>query len=542
MSSLTLYFHTLRHLRPIQIAARAWLRLYQPLPDLRVAPPTRPRNGRYESPVASAASLLGPDLFRLLNVERRCTLASDWRPHDAPKLWTYHLHYFDDLNAHDAHLRVAWHEMLLTRWAAENPPGKGEGWEPYPVSRRIVNCVKWAARGNPLPAPFQTSLAVQTRWLAHRLEYHLLGNHLFANAKALLHAGLYFEGPEAERWCARGLRILEREVHEQVLPDGGHFELSPMYHAAILEDLLDLANLLTAYGQAPPREWIAAIARMREWLKMMSHPDGGIAFFNDAALGMSPTFAELEAYALRLGLSPTSDAAPRVVVLEASGYVRSRTAAAYLICDCAAVGADYLPGHAHADALSFELSLGSQRVLVNSGISQYGADAERQQQRGTAAHNTVVVNGEDSSEIWAGFRVARRAGVKLRSVTATPSVVTIEASHDGYRRLPGRNEHRRRWILDERSLRIEDEISGTFATAAAHFHIHPDVEARLHGMSEVLLACAGQTWRMVFAGASSIELRSGAWHPQFGVSAPNRCIVASFAAAQLTTSIFWTPA
>jgi uncharacterized heparinase superfamily protein len=425
---------------------------------------------------------------------------------------------------------------------AENPPGQGDGWEPYPVSRRIVNCVKWAAQGNTLPAPLQTSLAVQTRWLAQRLEYHILGNHLFANAKALLHAGLYFEGAEATRWYARGLQILEREVREQVLPDGGHFELSTMYQAGILEDLLDLVNILCAFGREAPSGWIAAIARMREWLKLMSHPDGGIAFFNDAAFGITPTFRDLEAYALRLGLPATPDTASRVVVFEASGYVCARANWAYLVCDCAAVGADYLPGHAHADALSFELSIGSRRVLVNSGTSQYGADAERQRQRGTAAHNTVVVDGRDSSEIWGGFRVARRARVTLRTVTTTPRAVIIEASHDGYRRLPGTNKHRRRWILDERALRIEDEISGTFATAAAHFHIHPDVEARLHGMSEVLLACAGQTWRMVFEGASSIELRSGAWHPQFGVTVPNRFIVASFAAAQLTTSISWTPA
>ena len=542
MSSLTLYFHTLRHLRPIQIAARAWLRLNRPIPDLRVAPPVRPPSARYAPPVALAASLLGPDIFRLLNVERRCTVASDWRPPDATKLWTYHLHYFDDLNAQDAHLRVAWHEKLLTRWVAENPPGQGDGWEPYPVSRRIVNCVKWAAQGNTLPAPLQTSLAVQTRWLAQRLEYHILGNHLFANAKALLHAGLYFEGAEAARWYARGMRILEREVHEQVLSDGGHFELSTMYHATILEDLLDLVNLLSAYARVPPRAWFAAVTRMREWLKMMSHPDGGIAFFNDAALEQNATFAELEAYAVRLGLPPTPENASEVVMLEASGYVRARTPTAYLVCDCAAVGADYLPGHAHADALSFELSIGGRRVLVNSGTSQYGADAERQRQRGTAAHNTVVVDGEDSSEIWAGFRVARRANVKIRAVTATSSAVIIAASHDGYRRLPGRNEHRRRWILEEHSLRIQDEISGSFATGAAYFHIHPDVDARPHGKREVLLACAGQTWRMVFEGARSIELRSGTWHPQFGVSVPNRCIVASFAAAQLTTSIFWTPA
>ena len=541
MSSLTLYFHTLRHLRPIQIAARAWLHLYRPLPDTQAPPPPRPPSARYEPPVAPETTLLGPDVFRLLNVERRCTVASDWRPHDAPKLWTYHLHYFDDLNARDAQLRAAWHEKLLTRWVAENPPGHAEGWDPYPVSRRIVNCVKWSLRGNSLPGPVQASLAVQTRWLAQRLEYHILGNHLFANAKALVHAGLYFDGPEARRWYARGLNILKREVREQILPDGGHFELSPMYHAGVLEDLLDLVNLLIAYGKEPPRDWIAAIRRMREWLKTMSHPDGDVAFFNDSALGGSPAFAEIEAYALRLGLPATPENASKVAILEGSGYVQARTAAAYLVCDCAAVGARYQPGHAHADALSFELSLRGRRVLINSGTSQYGADAERQRQRGTAAHNTVVVDGEDSSEIWAGFRVARRARVKLRSVTTTPSAVIIEASHDGYRRLPGRNEHRRRWILGEHSLRIEDEISGAFDTATAHFHIHPDVDAHLHDATAVSLMCDGETWRMVFEGASSIELRSGTWHPRFGVSLPNRCIVASFASATLATSVIWAP-
>jgi uncharacterized heparinase superfamily protein len=540
LSSLRLYFHTVRHLRPIQIFARAWFRLHRPLPDLRVAPATRPLSEPYLPPIAPAPSLLGPDVFRLLNVERRCAVKSDWAPRNAPKLWTYHLHYFDDLNARDAQARVSWHENLLTRWAAENPPGQGEGWEPYPVSRRIVNCVKWAARGNTLPASFRTSLAVQTRWLTRRLEYHLLGNHLVVNAKALVHAGLYFEGAEAERWCARGLRILERELREQVLSDGGHFELSTMYHAAILEDLLDLVNVLHAYGRPPPASFSSAIARMREWLKEMSHPDGDIAFFNDAAFGLTPTIAELQAYATRLGLPATPDNPSRVVIFEASGYVRVRAAAAYLVCDCASVGADYQPGHAHADALSFELSLGEHRVLVNSGTSQYGTDAERQRQRGTAAHNTVVVDAEDSSQVWAGFRLARRARVKLRSITSTPRAVIIEASHDGYRRLPGRNEHRRRWTIDDRSLSIEDEVSGTFGSAAAYFHVHPELDARVHGATEVLLSgIHGLSVRMVFAGASALELRSGTWHPRFGLAVANRCIVASFARAALTTSIFW---
>jgi uncharacterized heparinase superfamily protein len=542
VSSLALYFHTVRHLRLVQIVARAWFRLHRPSPDLRAAPATRPMTGEYREPISPEPSLLGPDTFRFLNVARRCAVAGDWRPTDATKLWIYHLHYFDDLNARDAAVRIAWHKNLLARWAAENPPGEGEGWEPYPVSRRIVNCVKWAVRGNVVPASFRASLAVQTRWLTQRVEYHILGNHLFANAKALLYAGLYFDGAEAERWCARGLQILDREVREQVLPDGGHIELSTMYQAGILEDLLDLVNLLSAYRREAPTSWLAAIARMRDWLQAMSHPDGGIAFFNDAAFGVTPTIAELEAYAIRLGLHATPESLARIVILEESGYVRVREPPAYLICDFASVGADYQAGHAHADALSFELSLSDRRVLVNSGTSQYGTDGERQRQRGTAAHNTVVVNGEDSSQVWAGFRVARRARVKLRSITSTPRAVIIEASHDGYRRLAGRNMHRRRFTIDDRSLCIEDEISGSFASAAAYFHIHPEVDACVQGATEVLLSAGDDlALRLVFEGASGLELRPGTWHPGFGVTVSNRCIVASFAGAMLTTSLFWAP-
>jgi uncharacterized heparinase superfamily protein len=91
------------------------------------------------------------------------------------------------------------------------------------------------------------SLAVQVRWLRRRLEWHLLSNHLFANAKALMFGGAFFDGPEAGDWREGGLRILAREVPEQVLPDGGHFERSPMYHAILLEDMLDLLNLSRAF-------------------------------------------------------------------------------------------------------------------------------------------------------------------------------------------------------------------------------------------------------------------------------------------------------
>ena len=114
------------------------------------------------------------------------------------KLWRYNQHYFDDLNAEQAVDRVEWHRELLNDWISNNPPFKGNGWEPYPTSLRLVNWIKWALSGVELPAYYLESMVLQARWLERRIEWHLLGNHLFANAKALVFVGTYFSGPEAD--------------------------------------------------------------------------------------------------------------------------------------------------------------------------------------------------------------------------------------------------------------------------------------------------------------------------------------------------------
>jgi len=540
LSTLALYFHTLRHLRPTQVVARAWFRLHRPRADLRSPPPRRAATGVYVPPCAGPISLLGPHTFRFLNVERDCADSSGWSPRDADKLWTYNLHYFDDLNAEGSAVRAAWHLDLLLRWVQENPPGAADAWEPYALSRRVVNWVKWAARGNVLPHECHASLAVQTRWLMQRLEYHLLGNHLFMNAKALVHAGLYFEGDEAAGWLRKGLQIIGRELAEQVLPDGGHFERSPMYHAAMLEDVLDLINVARAYALAVPPEWLDVVGRMQGWLRAMSHPDGEVSFFNDSSLGIAPRAAELATYAGRLHIADVAASVAPLTVLADSGYVSATVGPAKLIGDCAPLGPDYQPGHAHADTLSFELSLFGRRVLVNSGTSVYGVSEERQRQRGTAAHNTIVVNGENSSEVWAGFRVARRARVILQRTVAQVPVV-VAASHDGYRRLPGRNVHRRTWTLDEHFLTIEDRVSGRFERADAFLHLHPDARVRRVGPFEFeLVLPEGNIASITFEGAQQAVTAANTWHPQFGVQAGSACIVARLGAEPLVTRVLWT--
>ena len=120
-------------------------------------------------------------------------MQEDWNNSSWAKLWLYNLHYFDDLTAINSRKRAGWHNFILEKWIDENQVGKGNGWEPYTISLRIVNWIKWSLSGNELNKNHIISLNTQVHYLTKNLETHLLGNHLFANAKALIFAGLFFE-------------------------------------------------------------------------------------------------------------------------------------------------------------------------------------------------------------------------------------------------------------------------------------------------------------------------------------------------------------
>lgn len=547
MTGFGTYWHTLKHLRPVQVYGRIGYRLRKPRVDQSPAPSLRSRRGAgWVRPARRTIRLHGPSQFCLLNQTHELA-ERGWDDAALDKLWRYNLHYFDDLNAVDAHTRTGWHTDLIRRWVRENPPASGTGWEPYPTSLRIVNWIKWMLAGNTLSTECIQSLAVQVRWLALRLETHLLGNHLFANAKALLFAGLFFDGPEAACWQQKAFHILAREIPEQVLDDGGHFERSTMYHALALEDMMDLCNVTAAFPGAEASQWTRTlrdpVGAMRDWLAAMCHPDGEIAFFNDAALGIAPAPAELEAYAARLGFPARAATAPSVRWLAASGYLRIERDRAVAMLDVAPVGPDYLPGHAHADTLSFELSAFGRRVFVNSGTSCYGTSAERLRQRGTAAHNTVVVDGANSSEVWSGFRVARRARPVGLEVLRNGNI-EVRCAHDGYERLLRPRWHVRRWQFGACELMLEDSISGPFDHAQARFHLHPSVAVERGSpgaeSSDVATLQVDGQHRIRFSvegGALSIE--PSTWHAEFGRSEPSFCLVVTFSGSRILTRIDW---
>jgi len=509
---------------------RLWFRLALPRLDLSPAPPLRVATGVWRVPACRRASLIGPSSFRFLN-EEGSLAGSGWEDSNRSKLWRYNQHYFDDLNAEGAAQRHAWHYALILDWIASNHPEQSSGWEPYPTSLRIVNWVKWALAGNTLPDIAIASLAVQARWLSRRLEWHLLGNHLFANAKALVFAGLFFDGPEAQAWLHKGEQILQCEIPEQILPDGGQFELSPMYHALAVEDMLDLINVAEAYGRGDlSLEWRDRIPDMLAWLNAMSHPDGRISFFNDAASGVAPDNIDIIEYSQRFGFINCEEILTKTY-LKDSGYVRMSLGQFVLIADLARVGPSYLAGHAHADTLSFELSFAGHRIFVNSGTSEYGTGPERQRQRGTAAHNTVVVAGENSSEVWAGFRVGRRAKPLGVMVGERDGVLHAEASHDGYRYLRNAPTTHRSFDLDSNNLTVNDTVFPP-CPAEARYHLHPAIRVdNLTVDGAVLVLPDGQHLLLRFEGGPP-RLENTTWHPEFGSTEPNLCLAIPLANGQ----------
>lgn len=476
--------------------------------------------GSWVDPAQAAPHLVARDRIVIHGRERDIGAAEAWSASDVSHLWLYHLHYFDELAAPADEVRRQWRNALIDRWIRENPPCRGAGWDPYPASLRIVNWIKWHLAGNSLTDQALQSLAMQLACVESRLEFHILGNHLFENAKALCFGGCFFSGREPRGWWSTGVRLLERELGEQILADGGHFELSPMYHARMLENVLDVLNLKRAYRRDTGLALEGHAARMLDWLSAMTHPDGGVGLFNDAALGQAPDLGVLAAYAARLGLpSPRAPECP-VHLLRASGYCRVTVGRWVALLDMAEIGPSYLPAHGHADALTFEISLDGRRLVVDSGTQTYEDCPERWYQRSTAAHNTIEIDGRSSSEVWKSFRVGRRARVTAVDVDRNHDACRVSAVHDGYTRLQRGLLCRRSWEFTDDAVVIADEISGSGRHEIAwRLHLHPAISVEATGERDFVLTRAGRrVARLVADPALAFTIEPAIYHPRFGSS------------------------
>ena len=391
----------------------------------------------------------------LLGRTGRVTEPGDWAARGAPRLWRYHLHYWDWASALAGHENRADARAVFAglwrRWRAGTPFGLGDAWSPYVASLRAwswCSIYSGLVEHTSLAGEFLDELWSHLCFLRAHVERDVGGNHLVKNLKALAGLAVFFSDGVL---LHRTLDALGREVGTQVLPDGGHFERAPAYHCQVLGDLADVAGLLAAAGRRPPAWLSRAIARMRGFLGLVLLPDGTVPLLND---GFPVPAARVAA------LRPGPPAPAGITSLSDSGLVVLRAGGLFVLADVGDPCPDELPAHAHADTLSFLLYDGTRRIVTEAGTSTYTPGPRRDFERSTAGHSTVEIDGANSTEVWGAFRAARRARVLGVAARDTPGALTLRAAHDGYRRRPGGPIHRRTWRLDPHRLTVRDEILG----------------------------------------------------------------------------------
>ncbi|MES9906401.1 MAG: alginate lyase family protein [Sedimenticola sp.] len=480
--------------------------------------------------------------FNFLNISKTQLLQEfEWCPEDVSRLWRYNLHYFDYLRepsrSDDEKIQ------LLESWIASNPQGSQPGWEPFTASLRIVNWVFFLSHCPRANTPETVrSLYIQTLWLEKNDERHILANHYFENIKAWLFAGMFFLGHDAERWLSNGQRLLVEQLSVQFLDDGGHYERSPHYHGLMLENLLDLLNLslsnsgiLSAKTEADLRD---TAIRGLAFLYRITMPDGSIPLLNDSAHGTAPSVDELYTYAERLFdiQRPNNSFITELIDEPASGIYGYRNNQDMLVIDCGDIGPDYQPGHTHCDFLSFELMLDEKLLFVDSGLYEYQAGEMREYVRSTAAHNTISVDGQEQSEIWGEFRVARRAKkIQAEIAFTADDFIEFSGSYTGFPRVAGGIIHQRKIGCDLRGdaakYVIQDLVQGQGVHRVdSYLHFHPDI-----GLEDV----GDGRWRLcreqytvgyivvegVDEGRVTTRLERGWYCPEFGLKYKNSVLV-----------------
>ena len=406
----------------------------------------------------------------------------NWEHPDRSHLWNFNLHYLEFLIPLAAAYRrerdIRYYDCFKNyclRWIEDNQSGRGDGWHPYTISLRLTSL--WVCmdgfgdilqQDSEFLQKLNSSMYAQYQHLQKRMERHLLGNHYFENLKAVLLGARYFQEP---RVYHRTKKRLAEQIKEQILPDGVHYERSMMYHKIILEDLMRVEKALENRNGSPQSAeknihlsgLEKVIQRMADAAYSLEEGMGHTPLFNDAGDNVArPLAGILEALEEEFSIRPKERRA-----FSRSGYYILQNEDLKLVFDAGEIAPVYMPGHAHCDGLSFELSWRGEPLFVNSGTGQYQGPL-RAYFRSTAAHNTVVIDEEEQSVCWGEHRVGRR----ISAVSAVCKEGQVEGS---LTTCTGRQQTRR-VTLEDRTVVIGDQVKGH---AAGYLHLAPGYEYML---------------------------------------------------------------
>lgn len=466
-SKITILYHTIKYLKPVQVYYRLYYLLRNRFFKKSYSKEeiNRVVDLIWRNRIFNNRSYLGAGDFEFLNIPMSFKKNINWNYSEFGKLWTYNLNYFDFLN--QKKLSVDLGVKLIENYINQDSELL-DGKEPYVISLRGINWIKFLSRNKIHIKTIDETLYHHYQILLVNLEYHLLGNHLLENGFSLLFGGYYFQD---KKLLNSARKILKSELKEQILNDGAHYELSPMYHQILLGRLLDCIQLIKQNKKIDDQNLLEFLKKkasdMLSWLSSITYRNGNIPLFNDSSIGIAPTSKELFSYAESLKLKW------RNIKLFDSGYRKINSDKFEVVIDIGNIQPSYQPGHAHSDTFSFELYFENKPIIVDPGVSTYEKNERRQKERGTYYHNTVQLGNLEQTQVWGGFRVGKRA--KVFGIIEDEN--KILAKHDGYK-----NEgiiHSRKFHLIENYLLIKDSLEGVSSLNKKKIlHFHPDIKIK----------------------------------------------------------------
>ena len=403
---------------------------------------------------------------------------------------------------------------LVQSWLTDNTSWHPVAWRADVLATRIytwlVHFDEIASReaDRLLRRAMLVSLAAQLRHLTRIAAWELAGPARLRALKGQIAGLVAFGSPQKQ--IDRALRTVERELPAQILPDGGHRSRNPSVQLDVLRDLVDTRAALRAGHIEIPAPLQDAIERMAPMLRFFRHGDRKLALFNNSI--------EEDGIVVDLVLtrSETKGRAPSQA--PQSGFQRMQAGHSLVLVDTGKPPTGSFDETAHAGPLSFEMSQGRERIIVNCGGYRGSQRAWRQVARSTAAHSVLVVADTNAIEISDDGTLGKAPPTIRCDRAEEDGHQWIAASHDGYRQRFGLVYARELYLAaDGEDLRGEDKLTGRAGTAfVVRFHLHPAVEPRLvqDGAAVLLRLPSGLMWRLRATGAEvsladSIYLGSG---------------------------------
>jgi len=390
---------------------------------------------------------------------------------------------------------------LIHEWIEEQDQWDEEGWAPGVLGARLCNWIGFydffaPAISHDFMKILILSMVRQLRHLQHTANGNLIGVDGLNAIKGLVFGGLCLT--DSEKSLSLALDLLNRQLAIELLPDGGTISRSPLTQARMLQALIDVRAALSAARLETPPDLTLAITKMVPALKLFRHGDGGLALFNGAHEGST---LMLDA------LLVMSEARGRVLKrLPQTGYERVTAGRSLLLIDVGGPPPRPYDHEAHAGLMSFEFSVGRERILTNCGAGPEGETAWRRAMAATAAHSTLVLEDTNACELLADGGMGHRPRDVITQRYEQEGLQFVEVSHDGYMQRHKVGVQRVFGLTAEGDeLRGREVVAGpTGRDFAIRWHVHPDVNVMLAqgGSSALLRTLSGGGWRLRVYGPS----------------------------------------